>query len=130
MTDSTGQGKKPLHLGIGHFWIGKRDGVNAGLMRNVEGLLESYPDMRITLFGKLADHMEGVVRPIPEKVEYVNIDEFDPDYEIPGLSRRTISQQKIQDYIWHGTNIMEILIEKLRPMGCGEGDDHGRLADL
>jgi len=108
--------KKPLHLGIGHFWIGTRDGVNASMMRNIEGLLEIQPETRITLFGKLADHMEGTVKPVPGKIEYVNVEEFDPDFEIPGLPRRTISEQKIQDYISHGSNIMEMLVEKLRPM--------------
>lgn len=106
--------KKPLHLGITHFWIGKRDGVNVVIMRNVESLLALHPETRVSLFGKLATDLDKFVKSIPGKIDYVNIDEFDPDYEIPGLSRKTPSQQKIQDYIWHGTNIMEILAEKLR----------------
>jgi len=108
--------KNSLHLGMGHFWIGQRDGVSVAMMRNVESLLETHPEIKITIFGKLADYMEGAVKPIPGKVEYLNINELDPSFEIPGLSRKTISEQKIQDYIWHGTNILEILIDKLQPM--------------
>lgn len=108
--------KKPLHLGMGHFWIGKRDGVNVVMMRNVESLLEIHPEVRVTFFGKLAGNWEEFARSIPNTIEYINIDEFDPDYQIPGLRRKTTSEQKIQDYIWQGTNIMEVLTEKLRPM--------------
>jgi len=114
---STGKSrKKPFHLGMGHFWIGKRDGVNVVIMRNVESLLQIQPDIRITLFGRVAGQPDAFIRPVPNKLGYINIDEFDPDYEIPGLVRKTIAEQRIQDYIWHGTNIMETLAEKLKPM--------------
>ena len=102
--------KKGPHLGIGHFWVGTRDGVNVVIMRNVESLLECNPDVRITLFGKLAGNLDRFIKAIPGRLEYVNIDEFDPNFEVPGLPRKNISEQKIQDYIWHGTNIMEILV--------------------
>ena len=46
--------KKKLHLGIGHYGIGFRDGVNTVIARNVRALSAIDPDMRITLFGKLA----------------------------------------------------------------------------
>jgi len=116
MTGKHKKRKKPLHLGMGHFTIGTRDGVNVVLARNVEGLLKLQPDMKVTLFGKLADNLEEFIKPATGHVEYVNIDEFDPAYEVPGLARKTISEQKIQDYIWQGINIMEILAEKLKAM--------------
>lgn len=106
--------KRPLNLGIGHFWIGQRDGVNVVMMRNIESLLKLHPEVRITLFGRLAGVWDEFAQSIPENINYINIDEFDPDYEVPGLSGKTLSQQKVQDYIWQGTNIMEILAEKLR----------------
>jgi glycosyltransferase involved in cell wall biosynthesis len=107
--------KKPLHVGIGHFWIGKRDGVNVVIMRNVESLLKLYPEIKVTLFGKLGGNWEEFAKSIPDNITYINIEEFDPDYAVPGMGGKSISEQKIQDYIWQGTNIMEILTKKLRP---------------
>ncbi len=108
--------RKPLHLGIGHFWVGARDGVNVVMMRNVETLLELHPEIRITLFGKLSAGYEKFLKPVPGKLEYMNIEYLDPNYEVPGLPRKAVSEQSIQDYIWHGTNILETLAAKLRPM--------------
>ncbi len=108
--------KKPLRLGIGHFWIGKRDGVNVVIMRNVESLLELQPDLKVTLFGKLAGTLDCFIKSETGSVEYINIDEFDPGYDVPGMLRKTISEQKIQDYLWHGTNISETLAAKLKSM--------------
>ncbi|GAB4352657.1 MAG: hypothetical protein Kow0099_36870 [Candidatus Abyssubacteria bacterium] len=110
------KGKRPPHLGIGHFWIGKRDGVNVVIRRNVESLLELESALKITLFGKVSNEMGDICSLHPDRVRCINIDEFDPGYEIPGLPRKTISEQKIQDYMWHGANIMEILARKLKPM--------------
>jgi glycosyltransferase involved in cell wall biosynthesis len=111
----TGKKRKPLHVGIGHFTIGTRDGVNIVISRNVEGLLDLQPETKITLFGKLEGNLSEFAESIAGKVDYINIDEFDPAYEVPGLARKTISDQKIQDYIWQGINIMEVLAEKLKP---------------
>jgi glycosyltransferase involved in cell wall biosynthesis len=108
--------RKPLTLGIGHFWIGQRDGVNVVIMRNVESLLKLHPEIKITLFGKLSGAWSEFAKSIPSEINYINIDEFDPDYAAPGLTRKSISEQKIQDYIWQGTNIMETLVKKLRPL--------------
>ncbi|RJP16125.1 MAG: hypothetical protein C4520_19110 [Candidatus Abyssobacteria bacterium SURF_5] len=108
--------KKPLTVGIGHFWIGKRDGVNVVIMRNVESLLKLHPEIKISLFGRLGGNWEEFATSIPNNITYLNIDEFDPDYRIPGLDHKSVSEQKIQDYIWQGTNILEILIEKLKPI--------------
>ena len=49
MSEGEKKTKKPLHPGIGHFRVGTRDGVNAGMMRSVEGLLEIQPEIKITL---------------------------------------------------------------------------------
>ena len=43
-----------LHLGIGHYGIGFKDGVNTVISRNVRSLLSIDPEMKITLFGKLS----------------------------------------------------------------------------
>ena len=54
-----------IHLGIGHYGIGFRDGVNTVIARNVRALSAIDPDMRITLFGKLApDHEDFLKRGI------------------------------------------------------------------
>ena len=116
MTGKNKRRKKPVHIGIGHFTLATRDGVNVAIARNVEGLLELQPDIRITLFGKLAGDPDEFVKPVPDKIDYINIDEFDPAYEVPGLARKTLLEQKIQDYIWQGINILDILAEKLKPM--------------
>lgn len=55
-----------IHLGIGHYGIGFKDGVNMVISRNVRALLKLYPDLKITLFGKLAEDYDNFIRPKPE----------------------------------------------------------------
>jgi len=47
-----------FHLGIGHYGIGFKDGVNTVISRNVRALLDIDPTMKITLFGKLAPELQ------------------------------------------------------------------------
>jgi hypothetical protein len=46
----------------------------------------------------------------------LNIDEFDPQAESNRSSRKSIVDQQAHDYIWHGTNLAEILVERLADM--------------
>lgn len=105
--------KRHLHLGIGHFRIGYMDGVNMVLLRNVRGLLDLVPDIKITLFGKLNKDIQNFLEPIPGRLEYVNIEEFDPDHKVSGFKGRGVEEQNVQDYIWHGSNIADSLMDKL-----------------
>jgi hypothetical protein len=105
-----------LHLGIGHYGIGFKDGVNTVISRNVRALKEIDPEMRITLFGKLALDYKDFIKPVPEKLEYLNINEFNPEAERGRIREKSIIEQHVHDYVWQGTNIAEILVEKLRGM--------------
>ena len=46
---------KSIHLGIGHYGIGNKDGVNTVIARNVRALTMIDPEIKITLFGKLSN---------------------------------------------------------------------------
>lgn len=105
-----------LHLGIGHYGIGFKDGVNTVIMRTVRALLAVNPHLRITLFGKLSPDYVDFIRPTPGSLEYRNIEEFDPKAAAQCLGGRSISEQRAHDYVWQGTNIAEILVEKLADM--------------
>jgi hypothetical protein len=104
---------KNLHLGIGHYGIGFKDGVNTVISRNVRVLLGIDPSLKITLFGKLSPDYRDFIKPVPDSLRYRNIGEFDPEVAIRCLGGRSISQQQVHDYIWQGTNLAETLIEKL-----------------
>jgi glycosyltransferase involved in cell wall biosynthesis len=105
-----------IHLGIGHYGIGFKDGVNTVISRNVRALLEIDPEMKITLFGKLSPEYRDFIKPVPEKLEYLNIDEFNPEAEKGRIREKSIVEQQVHDYVWQGTNIVEILVEKLKDM--------------
>jgi hypothetical protein len=107
---------KKLHLGIGHYGIGFKDGVNTVISRNVRSLLEIDPDLKITLFGKLSPDYKDFIKPPPASLEYRDIGEFDPGVATKCLGARSISEQEVHDYIWQGTNMAEILVEKLADM--------------
>ena len=83
--------EKKLHLGIGHYGIGFKDGVNTVIARNVHALREIDPEMKITLFGKPSPDYEDYIEPIPGLLEYLNIDEFDPE----DLWRQCIKKTKL-----------------------------------
>jgi len=108
--------KKKLHLGIGHYGIGFRDGVNTVIARNVRALSVIDPDMRITLFGKLAPDYEDFIKPLPPNVDFRNIDEFNAEEAAGRLSGKTVFDQQVQDYVWMGTNLAEVLVDKLADM--------------
>ena len=55
---------KDIHLGIGHYGIGFKDGVNTVIARNVRGLLKVDPTLKNTLFGKLSPDYRGFLEPI------------------------------------------------------------------
>lgn len=105
-----------LHLGVGHYGIAFRDGVNTVISRNVRALLEIDPSLRITLFGKLSPDYQDFIRPLPNALEYRNIEELHPDYAGKCLMGKSITEQKVQDYLWQGANIAEILVDRLRDM--------------
>jgi len=105
-----------LHLGIGHYGIGFKDGVNTVISRNVQALSLIDPSLRITLFGKLAPDYKDFIRPVSPGIEYRNIEEFDSAITARCLGGKSISQQQVYDYIWQGTTIAEMLIEKLADM--------------
>ncbi len=107
---------KRLTLGIGHYGIGFKDGVNTIISRNVKAMMSMYPDIKFNLFGKLSPDYKNFLKPVPGKLEYLNIEEFDPLQAAKIFGGRFISEQKIQDYIWQGTNIAEILLSKLNRM--------------
>ncbi len=46
----------------------------------------------------------------------MNIDEFDPQAESNRISGKSIVDQQVHDYIWQGTNLAEILVERLADM--------------
>jgi hypothetical protein len=107
---------KQLHLGIGHYGIGFQDGVNTVISRNVRALREIDPGLKITLFGKLAPDYQDFIKPIPGLLEYLNIDEFHPEAQLRKRVEKSIADQKVHDYVWQGTNLAEILDQKLADM--------------
>ena len=107
---------KKLHLGFGHYGIGFQDGVNTVISRNVRALREIDPDLRITLFGKLSPDYQDFIKPMPGFLEYLNIDEFNPDAASRKRVERSIAEQQVHDYVWQGTNLAEILDQKLTDM--------------
>jgi len=107
---------KNLRVGIVHYGIGFKDGVNTVISRNVHSLLEIDPHLRITLFGKLSPDYRNFIKTTTGKVEYRNIEEFDPESKSRRLEEITIYDQRVHDYIWQGTNIAEILVDKLADM--------------
>jgi hypothetical protein len=108
--------KENLRLGIVHYGIGFKDGVNTVISRNVHTLLEIDPLLRITLFGKLSPDYRTFIKTTTGKVEYRNIEEFDSESKSGRLKEITIYDQRVHDYIWQGTNIAEILVDKLADM--------------
>lgn len=107
---------KNLYLGIGHYGIGFKDGVNSVIARNVRSLLAIDPSLRITLFGKLSPDYRSFISPSTSSLEYRNIEEFDPVKAARYFGGKPTSEQQVHDYIWQGTNIAEILAEKLADM--------------
>lgn len=107
---------KKLHLGIGHYGIGFQDGVNTVISRNVRALREIDPNLKITLFGKLAPDYEDFLEPIQGSLEYLNIEEFHPEAELRRRVEKSIADQQVHDYVWQGTNLAEILDQKLADM--------------
>jgi glycosyltransferase involved in cell wall biosynthesis len=108
--------KRRLHLGIGHYGIGFKDGVNTVISRNVRALLKIGTNLKITLFGKLSADYPRFIKPVPGRLEYREIEEFDPEVAVRQLKGKSISQQQVHDYMWQGTNIAEILVKKLSDM--------------
>lgn len=108
--------KNKLHLGIGHYGIGFKDGVNTVISRNVRALKEIDPQLKITLFGKLAPDYKDFIKPVSNFLEYQNIDDFDPVIASRHFGGKSICEQQVHDYIWQGTNLAEILVEKLADM--------------
>ena len=108
--------KKKWHLGIGHYGIGFQDGVNTVISRNVRALLEIDPDLKITLFGKLAPDYEDFLPSVPGCLEYLNIEEFSPEAIQRKPVEKSIADQQVHDYVWQGTNLAEILDRKLSGM--------------
>ena len=107
---------KKLHIGIGHYGIGFRDGVNTVIARNVRALNAIDPEMKITLFGKLAPDYEDFLRPLPSNVHFRDIPEFEVSDADPRLGGKTVFEQQVHDYVWMGTNLAEVLVEKLSDM--------------
>jgi glycosyltransferase involved in cell wall biosynthesis len=105
-----------LHIGIGHYGIGFKDGVNTVIARNVRALQAIDPSLKITLFGKLSPDYREFIKPAVGSVSYLNIEEFDSASEARRLGGRTIGEQQVQDYVWQGTNLAEVLVEKLEDM--------------
>ncbi len=108
--------KKKLHLGIGHYGIGFQDGVNTVISRNVRALREIDPDLKITLFGKLSSNYHDFIEPIPGSLEYLDIEEFNPETPSRKRVEKSIADQQVHDYVWQGTNLAEILDQKLADM--------------
>ena len=108
--------KKSLHLGIGHYGIGFRDGVNTVIARNVRALSALDPHMKITLFGKLASDYEEFIKPLPPNLDFRNIDEFNADEAAGRLGGKSVFDQQVHDYVWMGTNLAEVLVGKLADM--------------
>jgi hypothetical protein len=107
---------KNLHLGIGHYGIGFRDGVNTVIARNVRALSALDPGMKITLFGKLAANYNEFIKPVPSNVDFRNIDEFNADEAAGRLEGKSVFEQQVHDYVWMGTNLAEVLVERLSDM--------------
>jgi len=105
-----------LHIGMGHYGIGFKDGVNTVIARNVRALREIDPELKITLFGKLSPDYMDFLDSAPGRLEYLNIDEFDPGAEEGRLKGKTIVDQEVHDYVWQGTNLAAILVKKLSKM--------------
>ena len=108
--------KKKLHLGIGHYGIGFQDGVNTVISRNVRAFREIDPGLKITLFGKLSPDYHDFLDPVPGFLDYLNIDEFNPEEGSRKRVEKTIADQQVHDYVWQGTNLAEILDAKLARM--------------
>ena len=104
-----------IHLGIGHYGIGFKDGVNTVIARNVRALLKINPTLKITLFGKLSSDYKDFLAPIEDRLEYMNFEEFNANTFSKPIGK-PISEQEVHDYIWSGTKLAEILIEKLDDM--------------
>jgi glycosyltransferase involved in cell wall biosynthesis len=104
---------KKLHVGIGHYGIGYQDGVNTVISRNVRALREIDPDLKITLFGKLSPDYQDFIKPEPGALEYLDIEEFMPDAGLRRRIEKPIADQQVHDYVWQGTNLAEILDDKL-----------------
>jgi len=107
---------KKLHVGIGHYGIGFQDGVNTVISRNVRALREIDPNLKITLFGKLSPDYQEFIKPIPGILEYRNINEFNPEAVSRRRVEKSIADQQVHDYVWQGTNLAEILDQKLSDM--------------
>jgi len=107
---------KTLHLGIGHYGIGTRDGVNTVIARNVRALCALDPGMRITLFGKLAANYSEFIKPLPSNLDFRNIDEFNADEAAGRLGGKSVFEQQVHDYVWMGTNLAEVLVDRLADM--------------
>ena len=105
-----------FHLGIGHYGIGFKDGVNTVISRNVRALLDIDPTMKITLFGKLAPEHRNFINSQKGIIDYRNIDEFDPESSLGRIVKKSIYEQQVHDYIWQGTNIAEVLVQRLSDM--------------
>ena len=101
-----------MHIAIGHYSIGARDGVNTVIWRTVNQLLQIDPSLHVCLFGKTC---EGIDKFLPwhnSQLRYVDVPELSPGYKIPGLEGKDIRIQRVHDYIWHGTNVAEELREQ------------------
>ncbi|KPK74041.1 MAG: hypothetical protein AMJ79_14810 [Phycisphaerae bacterium SM23_30] len=102
-----------MHLAIGHYIIGSSDGVNTVIWRTVNELLQIDPTMKITIFGKAAPEIDKFLPWHNDQLNYCDVPEMSPDFHIPGLEGKSVQIQRVHDYIWHGTNVAEILQEKL-----------------
>ena len=107
---------KKLHIGIGHYGIGFQDGVNTVISRNVRALREIDPGLKITLFGKLSPDYRDFLESVPGILNYLNIDEFNPEKGLRNRVEKPIADQQVHDYVWQGTNLAEILDAKLAGM--------------
>ena len=108
--------KKKICLGIGHYGIGFRDGVNTVIARNVRALSSIDPEMRIVLFGMLSPDHEDFLQPLPDNVEFRNIEEFNAEKAAVQLGNKSVFEQQVHDYVWMGTKLAEVLIDKLSDM--------------
>jgi glycosyltransferase involved in cell wall biosynthesis len=107
---------KIIHLGIGHYGIGYKDGVNTVISRNVRALIQIDHEMKVTLFGKLAADYDDFIKPLPARLEFRNIDEFDAEKAQTQLGGKSFLSQQVHDYVWMGTNLAEVLLDKLNDM--------------
>jgi hypothetical protein len=102
-----------MHIAIGHYFIGYRDGVNTVIWRTINELLQIDPSLKITLFGKSSPEIDNFLPWYNQQLKYFNMEEMSPDYRIPGLEGKNVQSQQVHDYIWHGTNIAETLRREL-----------------